>query len=246
MDPSTLIASPAFWAVVVLILLVSRSLYKNSPSLPLPPGPRRDPIIGNLRQFPIEYQEKTFAKWAHQYGTDHPHSHYTPPNSVHPQVTSSTSTFWANPSSFSILSMPHVTFWRNEAQTILIGPDSSCWSNCPCYTLFPSPPIETQVTGDTHTQNWLGRTRSPPLRNPFQETQTFNPGGLQPQRNPCIPLCARARGVPFPRWNVQNTRGIRAACQEVCPLSSSSIDVLSTVFADSLLDPSSNSLMVTP
>ncbi|EGN94699.1 hypothetical protein SERLA73DRAFT_187753 [Serpula lacrymans var. lacrymans S7.3] len=34
----------------------------------LPPGPRPDPIIGNLRQFPRHSQEKGFKAWGDQYG----------------------------------------------------------------------------------------------------------------------------------------------------------------------------------
>jgi hypothetical protein len=65
------ISPPTLWVVVLLVLIASRALYRyfSSPNLPYPPGPPRDPIIGNLRGFPIEYQEKTFAQWANKYGT---------------------------------------------------------------------------------------------------------------------------------------------------------------------------------
>lgn len=34
----------------------------------LPPGPRAIPFLGNVHQLPMDYQEKTFAEWAKQYG----------------------------------------------------------------------------------------------------------------------------------------------------------------------------------
>lgn len=37
--------------------------------LPLPPGPTRLPLVGNIHQIPIEYQHETFADWARKYGT---------------------------------------------------------------------------------------------------------------------------------------------------------------------------------
>ncbi|KAI0632690.1 cytochrome P450 [Trametes polyzona] len=35
---------------------------------PLPPGPRGLPVLGNVHQLPMEYQERTFAEWANHYG----------------------------------------------------------------------------------------------------------------------------------------------------------------------------------
>jgi hypothetical protein len=57
-----------------VFLLVAAScagwaLYRRRRSkYPFPPGPRPDPIIGNLRQMPTEYQWVTWAEWAKQYG----------------------------------------------------------------------------------------------------------------------------------------------------------------------------------
>ncbi|EIW56861.1 cytochrome P450 [Trametes versicolor FP-101664 SS1] len=34
----------------------------------LPPGPRAIPFLGNVHQLPMDYQERTFAEWAKQYG----------------------------------------------------------------------------------------------------------------------------------------------------------------------------------
>ena len=69
----TSLYQPTLGVLLLVVLLALRSLYRyfTYPQLPFPPGPRPDPVIGNLRQFPIVYQEKTFAKWADQYGMDH-------------------------------------------------------------------------------------------------------------------------------------------------------------------------------
>ncbi|OCH90935.1 cytochrome P450 [Obba rivulosa] len=41
---------------------------KRRSTLPLPPGPRGLPIIGNLLDMPTHYQWKTFARWSEEYG----------------------------------------------------------------------------------------------------------------------------------------------------------------------------------
>ncbi|PCH38763.1 hypothetical protein WOLCODRAFT_64378 [Wolfiporia cocos MD-104 SS10] len=37
-------------------------------ALPFPPGPPPKPLIGNVLQIPIDYQQFVFTEWAHTYG----------------------------------------------------------------------------------------------------------------------------------------------------------------------------------
>lgn len=45
-------------------------LLKRRISSPLPPGPTRLPIIGNLLSIPSNDAHRTFNKWAKKYGSD--------------------------------------------------------------------------------------------------------------------------------------------------------------------------------
>ncbi|KAI0267115.1 cytochrome P450 [Gloeopeniophorella convolvens] len=59
------------WTNVVAALLVIVLLWKLSkkrPALPLPPGPKGWPVIGNLLDLPRENAAETFTKWGEQYG----------------------------------------------------------------------------------------------------------------------------------------------------------------------------------
>jgi hypothetical protein len=52
--------------LVGLVLL--KALTKPKLSAPLPPGPPRDPILGNLRHYSADDPYKTFCQWAKTYG----------------------------------------------------------------------------------------------------------------------------------------------------------------------------------
>jgi hypothetical protein len=53
-------------AAVVLLWRRSKQLHKDS--APLPPGPKRWPIIGSLLQMPRTFEHETYREWSRQYG----------------------------------------------------------------------------------------------------------------------------------------------------------------------------------
>lgn len=61
--------TPVYTALCcLLVLVVARLLGKRSSRLPMPPGPRGLPLLGNVLQMPREQEWTTFAKWAKTYG----------------------------------------------------------------------------------------------------------------------------------------------------------------------------------
>ncbi|KAH8107960.1 cytochrome P450 monooxygenase [Cristinia sonorae] len=57
-------------AIAAVALIVAYAFYRSSNSLPPPPGPKPLPVIGNVHQMPLEFQEKAFHEWGKIYGGD--------------------------------------------------------------------------------------------------------------------------------------------------------------------------------
>lgn len=67
-SPETFELSRIGWGTVVVALLVTllSKVMKKAPNYP--PGPPRDPILGNARQMTGDYIERRFAEWGKRYG----------------------------------------------------------------------------------------------------------------------------------------------------------------------------------
>lgn len=60
---------PTLLAAIVLFYVALWGLRTPAHRLPLPPGPKRKPIIGNLLDWPINSKEwETFSRWQEQFG----------------------------------------------------------------------------------------------------------------------------------------------------------------------------------
>ncbi|PCH38732.1 cytochrome P450 [Wolfiporia cocos MD-104 SS10] len=55
-------------AAALFCYLASKLLNSSRRSHSLPPGPKRLPLLGNIRQIPLHHQYITFAEWANRYG----------------------------------------------------------------------------------------------------------------------------------------------------------------------------------
>lgn len=55
-------------SLVVCALIVLRLLFYVKRMPPLPPGPKRYPLVGNVLDMPTEREWLTFAKWGDMWG----------------------------------------------------------------------------------------------------------------------------------------------------------------------------------
>lgn len=57
----------AIFGLLVGFYIITRR--KSTSSLPLPPGPKPLPIIGNVHQAPKSHSWRTYRTWSEQYGS---------------------------------------------------------------------------------------------------------------------------------------------------------------------------------
>ena len=60
--------SPLLAALSVLTLVLLSRLFLSKKHAPLPPGPKRLPLLGNLFDMPSEQEWLTFARWGEKWG----------------------------------------------------------------------------------------------------------------------------------------------------------------------------------
>ena len=58
----------ALSVILILLILMRHLMMKFKHTLPLPPGPKRLPIVGNAFDIPLSKQWLTFQRWAEEYG----------------------------------------------------------------------------------------------------------------------------------------------------------------------------------
>ena len=69
MTPAVFQSTTLAVCACIAVFLVLRALArKKANALPLPPGPRGLPLLGNLFDIPRKAAWKTFAEWGNAYG----------------------------------------------------------------------------------------------------------------------------------------------------------------------------------
>ncbi|OBZ74478.1 O-methylsterigmatocystin oxidoreductase [Grifola frondosa] len=68
MSPSPTAMIAAFILSVILMTFLYVKYGKGDAIIRLPPGPKALPILGNVHQLPLEYQQQTLASWGKIYG----------------------------------------------------------------------------------------------------------------------------------------------------------------------------------
>ncbi|KAJ7483512.1 cytochrome P450 [Mycena latifolia] len=83
MDPASLNKSPSatmipplaisssIWSILGLIILVYAVRWnRNRSQLPLPPGPKKLPLLGNLFDMPLDHMWETYRNWSKEFDSD--------------------------------------------------------------------------------------------------------------------------------------------------------------------------------